>query len=138
MKSRPTTTFLQLLLLSLLKRVKVGLFTNRPNLGLLFILSVPLNFPFWGGGWAKFVLWFPSTFCPGGIAPPPSSVPVPLMRQRHSSNYMTLHRPICRSVDKGLANPALGAPLAKRTLQRRQQISTPLKKNKDEFPAALL
>src|SRR5271163_5326630 len=77
MKSRPTTTFLQLLLLSLLKRVKVGLFTNRPTIytfclpiGLLFILSVPLIFPFWGG-WAKYVHWLPSTFCPGGIAPPP-------------------------------------------------------------------
>src|SRR5271163_3466197 len=124
MKSRPTTTFLQLLLLSLLKRVKVGLFTNRPTIYTL----CPPNFSVLGGGGQNTYIGCPPPFVRGALPPPPPSFPGPRLGRGNGSNLITLHRPICRSVDKGLANPALGAPLAKRTLQRRQQISTPLKK----------
>src|SRR5271163_1934388 len=90
MKSRPTTTFLQLLLLSLLKRVKVGLFTNRPTIYTLcppnfsvlgggggqkkeiFFPPLPSLFSCWGGGWWQNMFIFcPPPFFRGAFSPPP-------------------------------------------------------------------
>ena len=66
MKSRPTTTFLQLLLLSLLKRVKVGLFTNRPTIYTL----CPPNFSVLGGGGQNTYIGCPPPFVRGALPPP--------------------------------------------------------------------